>query len=113
MTRSSEANYSWLATIVTDPNSSAMDTKVTVSVAVFYKRDLSSAGAKENTALFIHAGCQRFSARPDRRVRLSGGGPPGPVDHAGRPVTVPNPVRRPANAYDTSARWYRVIGAPR
>ncbi|MBI3838069.1 MAG: hypothetical protein HY288_09065, partial [Planctomycetia bacterium] len=40
--RASEGNYSWLATIVTDPTMSALSSKVTVSVAVFYKRDLGS-----------------------------------------------------------------------
>ena len=38
--RASEGNYSWLATIVTDPMGSALTDKVTVSVAVIYKRNL-------------------------------------------------------------------------
>ncbi len=45
--RASEGNYSWLATIVTDPNVSALTSKSIVSVAVFYKRDLSVPGAGE------------------------------------------------------------------
>ena len=38
--RASEGNYSWIATVVTDPTSSALSGAVTVSVAVIYKRDL-------------------------------------------------------------------------
>lgn len=45
----SAGNYSWVATIVTDPTSSALNSKVTVSVAVLYKRDLSASGAGERS----------------------------------------------------------------
>ena len=45
--RMSEGNYSWLATVVSDPTRLATTADVTVSVAVFYKRDLSNSGADE------------------------------------------------------------------
>lgn len=48
--RASVGNYSWLATIVSDPTASALSSKVTVSVAVFHKRNLSFAGAGESIA---------------------------------------------------------------
>ncbi len=38
--RASDGNYSWMATVVSDPTKSALDAEVTVSVAVFYKRTL-------------------------------------------------------------------------
>ena len=40
--RASDGNYSWIATIVSDSSKSAVDAEVTVSVAVFYKRNLRS-----------------------------------------------------------------------
>lgn len=43
--RASVGNYSWLATVTTEPSLSAMDSKIVVSVAVFYKRDLSPISA--------------------------------------------------------------------
>ncbi len=45
--RGSDGNYSWLATITSDPTKPSLGGEVTVSVAVFYKRDLSRAGAGE------------------------------------------------------------------
>jgi hypothetical protein len=48
--RASDGNYSWLATIVSDPTMSALSSKVTISVAVFYKRNLSIPVTGENTA---------------------------------------------------------------
>lgn len=45
--RASLGNYSWMATLKTDPSMSALDTLVTVSVAVFYKRDLTNPSATE------------------------------------------------------------------
>jgi hypothetical protein len=40
--RASNGNYSWIATIVPDPTPQAtIESKMTVSIAVFYKRDLS------------------------------------------------------------------------
>lgn len=47
MKLASAANYSWFATVVSDPGSPATGSPVRVSVAVFYKRDLSAAGAGE------------------------------------------------------------------
>jgi hypothetical protein len=45
--RMNDGNYSWIATIVSDPTRLATTADVTVSVAVFYKRDLSSGGMDE------------------------------------------------------------------
>jgi len=45
--RMSEGNYSWIATVVSDPTRLATTTDVTVSVVVFYKRDLSRSGDEE------------------------------------------------------------------
>jgi hypothetical protein len=50
LARSSEGNYSWMATVIPEPTIlPEVAAKVTVSVAVFYKRDLSVAGAGEAT----------------------------------------------------------------
>lgn len=48
--RMSDGNYSWLATITSDPSRLATGGDVNVAVAVFYKRDMSAAGAGEYTA---------------------------------------------------------------
>ncbi len=48
--RLSEGNYSWLATIVSDPAAPATQGKVTVSVAVYFKRDLTQPGKAERVA---------------------------------------------------------------
>ncbi|MGD9724263.1 MAG: prepilin-type N-terminal cleavage/methylation domain-containing protein [Pirellulales bacterium] len=45
--RGSVGDYSWLATIVSEPTLSALTTKVTVSVVVFYKRDLTQPDKSE------------------------------------------------------------------
>jgi hypothetical protein len=50
LTRASAGNYSWIATIVPDTTMPSLDSKMTVSVAVFYKRNLSVAGASEGVA---------------------------------------------------------------
>jgi hypothetical protein len=106
MGRASEGNYSWLATIVTDtsdPNASALSSKVTVSVAVFYKRDLSEAGAKEaSVGAFLFGGSEfrlfwtsgamtKFpeGVRAGQWIMLEGDDPGG----------------------QRKFRWYRVLGA--
>jgi hypothetical protein len=48
--RGSVGDYSWLATVVTDPSTSALGSPVNVSVAVFHKRDFSTPGAGEAVA---------------------------------------------------------------
>jgi hypothetical protein len=112
LTRSSEANYSWLATIVTDPNSSAMDAKVNVSVAVFYKRDLSSAGAKENSATVQQLGVSDFRLDLSAAPAFQAGLRPGQWIMLAGPVTVPNPIPPPGTTLTIPvARWYRTIGA--
>ena len=51
--RASEGNYSWIATVVPEPTTTlaatSLDAKVIVSVAVLYKRALSTSGAGEST----------------------------------------------------------------
>jgi hypothetical protein len=46
--RSWNGNYTWLATLVSAPADSGLTSPMTLSVAVFYKRDLSSDGAGEH-----------------------------------------------------------------
>ncbi len=93
--RASEGNYSWLATIVTDPTSSALSSQLTVSVAVFYKRDLSSpalterigtnvsffgSGISGGEITFTHPapppGTQPKALKPGQWVMLAGRRPP-------------------------------------
>jgi hypothetical protein len=103
LSRSSDGNYSWLATIVTDPNASALNTKVTVSVAVFYKRNLSSAGAGEVVAT-VNSMLGSGIGGGEMQLDMSGGAPalrPGQwIMLAG---TLPGSP--------PSFRWYRVAGA--
>ncbi|MGD9721452.1 MAG: prepilin-type N-terminal cleavage/methylation domain-containing protein [Pirellulales bacterium] len=54
--RASLGNYSWMATLKTDPSMSALDTLVTVSVAVFYKRNLSNPSAAEGRTTSVVMG---------------------------------------------------------
>jgi type II secretory pathway pseudopilin PulG len=65
--RASQGDYSWLATIVSDPTQSALDSKVTVSVAVFHKRNLGSPGAGERVVevgtLFVGIGGGTFKLK--------------------------------------------------
>ena len=49
--RASDGNYSWIATVVTDPRSSALLNKLTVSVVIFYKRDLVSPTAETTVSV--------------------------------------------------------------
>ncbi len=111
--RASNGNYSWLATIVSDPMKSALDAQVTVSVAVFYKRNLSAAGAGEYIS--------ELSAFPV--LPMTGGGeailnnlPTDPV--ANKPVSVKPGQwimlagRRPLGGGSIYRyRWYRVLSA--
>jgi hypothetical protein len=100
MSRSSEGNYSWLATIVSDPNSSALDSKVTMSVAVFYKRDFSSPGAKEATAAATPLGGSEFRIDLSLAPQFPEGLRPGQwIMLAGTTGT------------QRVFRWYRVQGA--
>ena len=98
--RSSVGNYSWLATIVPDPNPAvlATSTKMIVSVAVIYKRDLSTAGAGESTATATPNGggevtLSSFTASPIRPVR------PGQW------------IMLAYTANGSNFRWFRVVAA--
>ncbi|MBI3838715.1 MAG: hypothetical protein HY288_12380 [Planctomycetia bacterium] len=85
--RASLGNYSWIATIVTDPTMSALDSRMAVSVAVFYKRDLSNPSAAEGrTSNVVTGGGGNFqftlpnhpvtnkpwAVKPGRWIMLSG-----------------------------------------
>jgi hypothetical protein len=110
--RASEGNYSWLATLVTDPSASALYSNLTVSVAVFYKRDLSNPALTERIGNIatgvagfpgfgIGGGEIRFQhpATPSPPVALK----PGQwVMLAGRITS--------GTTYDYY-RWYRVVAA--
>ncbi len=73
--RASAGNYSWLATIVSDPTKSALSSKVIVSVAVFHKRNLSGGWAGEYIANAVAASgigdfkFLRIGTKPYRAVR--------------------------------------------
>jgi hypothetical protein len=62
--RASYGNYSWMATIVSDQSRPAKDGDATVSVAVFYKRELSGIGSGEYVSI----------ARPFTVVPVTSGG---------------------------------------
>lgn len=55
MRRLNEGNYSWLATIISDPTRPGVSGDVTVSVAVFYKRDLSNPSLNESISSVLFA----------------------------------------------------------
>jgi hypothetical protein len=112
--RASDGNYTWLATIVSDQNTPALTTKLTVSVAVFYKRDLSSAGTGEyavsvqpssTTASGIGLGggdVRLIGLAPNKSMR------PGDwMMLAGRRTATKPPPSRVIDIY----RWYRVVSA--
>lgn len=104
--RLSAGSYSWIATIVPDPTTSAVGTKVCVSVAVMYKRDLSFPGAGENNCRVIALPGSGLSGgevllydpitplvkpvRPGQWIMLAGEVPTGTLKHF---------------------RWYRVVAA--
>lgn len=85
--RASQGNYSWIATIVGDPSMSALNSTLSVSVAVFYKRDLSNPSAAEGrTSNVVMGGGENFqfvlpshpvtnepwAVKPGRWIMLSG-----------------------------------------
>jgi hypothetical protein len=112
--RASQGDYSWLATVVSDPTKSALNSKVTVSVAVFHKRNLSGPGAGESIATVI---------LPPGGLGI-GGGEMQLVGTASIPL---RPVRpgewlmlagRRNDTFDPTIkynyyRWYRVVTAAR
>ncbi len=110
MTRASEGNYSWLATVATDPTSSALSSKVIVSVVTFYKRDLSNPATSESyaTVLFPTPGVwtsEIILTAPVRLVR------PGQWLMLAGNLSVPDPAPPYPFIQATVCRWYRVVGA--
>jgi hypothetical protein len=106
LSRSSEGNYSWLATVVTDPHSSAMSSKVIVSVAVFYKRDLGPGGDKESSARvnsIVDTEYQIDLSPPVTPLFAEGLRPGQWIMLAGTVGTGPDRERH--------FGWYRVVGA--
>jgi type II secretory pathway pseudopilin PulG len=131
--RQSVGNYSWLATITSDPSRSAISGDVNVAVAVFYKRDMSKAGAGEQD---LESTAYTFPLETDmypggdkdvRMVRMPSGGEVEirdlPNDASGKLKALkpgqwimfagsreesnpPTPVKQ-LNFY----RWYRVLSA--
>ena len=101
MSRSSEGNYSWLATIVTDSNASALNSKVTVSVVVFYKRELIPSATKEAVADAMLLGGSEF------RLDLSNATTKFPEGlRAGQWIMLAGET-----GGQRQFRWYRVQGA--
>lgn len=98
--RFSDGNYSWVATIVSPPATSATNSEVNVSVAVLYKRDLSSAGAGERPVpVTIPGGI--WTA--ELTMRLPAGAKP---MKAGQWFMLAGMLNG-----DIAANWYRVVGA--
>jgi hypothetical protein len=95
--RASEGSYSWVATIVTDPTSSALSSKVIVSVIVFYKRDLSAAGSGERIL-----GVNSLSF-PEVGLNLNASSP---AIKPGQWILLTGSINN--NNY---ARWYRVVSS--
>jgi hypothetical protein len=105
--RASEGNYSWLATVTSDPIISALNSKVIVSVAVFYKRNLSAHGAGESFATVtafpgagISGGEIQLDFSPDAQTKFPKGVKPG------------HWIMLAAGAGGRNHfRWYRVVAA--
>ena len=101
--RASVGNYSWFATVVPPPNNSSYNER-TVSVAVLYKRDLSSSGAGESTASI---------------PLMPGGGIGGGEVLLNTFSTNPPKLAKPGQwimlagvqGGNTSFKWYRVVAA--
>ncbi len=111
--RASDGSYSWLATVVSDPSSgvSALSTEVTVSVAVFYKRDLSTPGAGE----FIASGHSFPSNNEislDMTNIVSNTMPAQPIKPARPGQWIMVAGKTGSGIYTPSYyRWYKVISA--
>ena len=108
--RSSEGNYSWLATIATDPTSSALNTKAIVSIVTFYKRDLASAASSESTCVASPASLVNWIGEvildnPPRLLRA------GQWFMLAGNLNVPDPLPPHLQIQTITCRWYRVIGA--
>ncbi len=131
--RASEGNYSWLATLVTDPSTSALYSNLTVSVAVFYKRDLSNSVQTERVGSIIPNTGTAYSGTVNGFPGWGIGGgeiqfthpavvPPAKQIQPLKPGqwvmlagtmqdTNPNPIPPPTYFTYTYYRWYRVVAA--
>jgi hypothetical protein len=73
--RLSEGNYSWLATVVPDPNlttsTNFSEIPCRVSVAVFYKRNLNTAGTGERICGFNAVGGPGVSIEDEMRFQIN------------------------------------------
>ncbi|MEX0978199.1 MAG: hypothetical protein WDZ48_05080 [Pirellulales bacterium] len=103
--RASAGNYSWLATIVSDPTTSALNSKVTVSVAVFHKRDLSASDLGESVV--------NVSMNPSAGGGIGGG--EATLLNLSKPVRPGQWImlagRRTGPPILDYFRWYRVVAA--
>jgi len=117
--RMSEGNYSWLATIVSDSSKPAISSDVAVSVAVFYKRDLSQQGAGEYIASVDSFPLDPADDPTQRIIRMTSGGEIVLRDLPINPITNKRVILKPGqwimlagsgNALNYY-RWYRVLSA--
>ncbi len=113
--RMNEGNYSWIATVVSDPTRLATTGNVTVSIAVFYKRDLSTPGAgeAESTVQFPTTLITSGSSITIDNVPTDASGKLKPLKPgqwimlAGRRPATSDPPLTQYHYY----RWYKVISA--
>jgi Tfp pilus assembly protein PilV len=103
--RMSEGNYSWFATIVSDPSRPATSGEVDVAVAVFYKRNLGTVDESVSTTVTIPTS------------RLLSGGEASITLPAGRKPLKPGQWLMLAGSKSVGLgnwnyyRWYRVLSA--
>jgi hypothetical protein len=122
--RASEGNYSWLATIVSDPIDDpnvawdgALASQVTVSVAVFYKRDLSDAETTERRGTILTPATAGFPGNGigGGEIRMNYGVAPTKPLKPGQWVILAGRLMKPnlPNPPQTLDyyRWYRVVAA--
>ena len=117
--RASEGNYSWLATIVTEPTASALNSQLTVTVAVFYKRELSDAFMTERIGTILTPATVGFpgSGIGGGEIRFQHPTPPAGSQYKplkpGQWVMLAGSMRvtNPTTADISYYRWYRVVAA--
>jgi hypothetical protein len=113
--RASYGNYSWMATIVSDQSRPAKDGDATVSVAVFYKRELSGIGSGEYvsiarpfTVLPVTSGGEMTVANlPTVNGKKRGMKPGQWFMMVGTRQIAAGPPPKTVNLF----RWYRVLSA--
>ncbi len=119
--RSSDGNYSWIATVVSDPTQSALLGKVTVSVAVFFKRDLSNPSTAETSckvglsSQIIYTKSSSGVFVPSSPVDIQILNPPKPV-RPGQWIMLAGTMTRDFKNVAlpvplSYAKWYRVVAA--